>query len=70
MQVSLSVYQICGMLYTLTAFHLHALIHEGEDVTTSNQLLNGASQTLSQSTEKIQGHDHEVFVRRLVLVWL
>lgn len=31
----------------LTCLHLHALVHEGEDVATSNQLLNGASQTLS-----------------------
>lgn len=31
----------------LTSLHLHALVHEGEDVATSNQLLNGASQTLS-----------------------
>lgn len=52
------------------AIHLHALVHECKDVATSNQLLDGASQTLSQSAEKIQSHDHEVFVRGLVLVWL
>lgn len=54
----------------LTSLHLHALVHEGEDVAASNQLLNVASQTLSQSAQKVQSHDHEVFVWRLVLIWL
>lgn len=54
----------------VTADHLHALVHESEDVTSSNQLLNGASQTLSQSAKKIQSYDHEVFVGGLILVWL
>lgn len=31
----------------LQSLHLHALVHEGEDVATSNQLLDGASQTFS-----------------------
>lgn len=53
-----------------SALHLHALVHEGEDVATSNQLFNGASQTLSESTKKIQSYDHEIFVRGFVLVRL
>lgn len=68
--VSFSGHQISGMLHTFTDIHLHALVHEGQDVATSDQLFNGASQTLRQSTEEIQSYDHEVFVRGLILVWL
>lgn len=58
------------MLNTFTGPYLHALVHEGEDIATSHQLLNGASQSFCQSTKKIQSHNHEVFVRGLILFWL
>jgi len=67
-RVPRSVYQISG--HVVHFLHLHALVHEGEDVAAGNQLLDGASQTLRQATEKIQRHDHEVFVGGFVLVWL
>lgn len=53
-----------------SALHLHALVQKSEDVAASHQLLDGASQTFSQSTQKIQSHNHEVFVWGLMLVWL
>lgn len=58
------------MLNTFTGPYLHALVHEGEDIATSHQLLNGASQSFCQSTKKIQSHNHEVFVGGLILFWL
>lgn len=55
-----------------TALYLHTLIHKSEDVAASDQLLDGATQALRQSTQKIQSHNHEVFVRHLILIrlWL
>lgn len=69
MQVSLRLF-VFFMLNTFTGPYLHALVHEGEDIATSHQLLNGASQSFCQSTKKIQSHNHEVFVRGLILFWL
>lgn len=50
--------------------YLHALEKQGHDVRTGNELLHVASQTLGQTAQEIQGNDHEVFVRGLVLVWM
>lgn len=50
--------------------HLHALKKQSHDVTTGNKSVYVASQSLRQAAEKIQSHDHEILVRRFVLVWL
>lgn len=50
--------------------YLHALEKQGHDVGTGHKLLHMPSQTLSQAAQEIQGHDHEIFVRRLILVWM
>lgn len=50
--------------------YLHALVHQGEDVATGDQLLDGAAQAFGQAAEEIQSHDHEVLVGGFVLVRL
>lgn len=50
--------------------YLHALVHQGEDVATGHQLLDGAAQAFGQAAEEVQSHDHEVFVGGFVLVRL
>lgn len=54
----------------LSLLYLHALEEEGHNVATSHESLNMTSKTLSQATQKIQSHNHEVLIRSLILLWV
>lgn len=48
--------------------HLHALEEQRHYVAASHQLLHVAAKTLGQTTQQVQGHDHEVLVGGLILL--
>lgn len=48
--------------------YLHALEEQGHDVAAGDQLFYMSSESLRQTAEQIKGHNHEVFIRGLVLV--
>lgn len=50
--------------------YLHALEEQGHDVAAGDQLLYMGSEPLGQTAEQIKGHNHEVFIRSLILVRL
>lgn len=50
--------------------YLHALEEQGHDVAAGDQLLYVSSEPLGQTAEQIKGHNHEVFIRGLILVRL
>lgn len=50
--------------------HLHALEQQSHDVAAGHKRVHVDPQALSQATQKVQSHDHEVLVRSLVLVRL
>lgn len=63
--LSVSCTKLCFSL-----LYLHALEEEGHNVATSHESLNVTSKTLSQATQKIQSHNHEVLIRSLILLWV
>lgn len=51
-------------------FYLHALEEESHNVAASHQSLNMTAKALSQATQEIQSHNHEVLIRSLILLWV
>ncbi len=48
--------------------YLHALEDQGHNVAAGDQLFYISSESLRQTAEQIKGHNHEVFIRGLVLI--
>lgn len=57
-----------NVLNLLIWAYLHALEDQGHDVAAGDQLFYISSESLRQTAEQIKGHNHEVFIRGLVLV--
>ena len=50
--------------------YLHTLVEQFEDAGVAHQCLNVVFQALCQPTQQVQSHNHEVFVWRVILIWL
>ena len=50
--------------------NLSTLMQQSKKVTVGSQWLNMMSKTFGQSTQQVQSYNHEVFVWRLVCIWI